>query len=159
MPYPIPGPPAVQAQFKVISEGLPAAYCTKATVPRAKPSLTDVQPAGVAQKIRFPSGLAEYDDLEMTMIIDAAGSVDAWTDAWLKQLTSPETGQTGVAPEAAKRVVTVQQLSADGETVIAEYQCNGCILKEPGNVRLEGGKPDAVTVDMKFSVDYTTKVR
>lgn len=157
MAYAPPAPPLVQAQFKLIADGLPEGYCTSVKLPQRKPKLTKVQSAGAAQEHKFPSGLAEYDDLEAKFIHGRDNVLQQWVQAWLDQLSNPETGQTGVAPEDAKRSITVQQLDVDGATVVAEHECVGCILMDPGAISLEGGKEDAVIVDVKFSVDYVLK--
>jgi hypothetical protein len=154
MAYAPPGPPLVQAHFKIFAEGLSDGWCTKAKVPQPKPMKTEVQSAGSAQKTKFPSGLSEYDDMEISLILGDDGHVGQWLATWLAQHTNAETGQTGVVPEAVKRTITVQQLKVDGVTVVHEHECIGCFLVDPGSIDLEAGKADGVMRDLKLSVDY-----
>jgi len=158
MAYAPPGPPLVKAAFKVQCDGLPDGWCTKAKIPRGKPKLTKVQAAGNAQETKFPSGLQELDDLELGFILGADGALAAWIEAWRAQHAEGETGQTGVAPEAVKRTVTIQQLDTDGATVVHEWEALGCLLMDPGPIDLEAGKEDAVTIDVKLSVDRVEKI-
>lgn len=151
-------PPVVKGQFQVFVRGFPAGYWTKAKVPRGKPKRTSVQPAGTAAPQHFPSGLVEFDDLELEGFLGTDGGFNAAITKWLGECANARTGRASVPPQAAKRDVTVVEYDTDGRE-IHEWLCVGAFITDPGSVDLESGDEKKVEAALKLSVDRVDPVR
>lgn len=151
-------PPVVKGQFQVFVRGFPAGYWTNAKVPRGKPKKTSVQPAGTAAPQHFPSGLVEFDELELKGFLGTDGGFNAAITKWLGECANARTGRASVSPQAAKRDVTVVQYDTDGRE-IHEWLCVGAFITDPGNVDLESGDEKKVEAELKLSVDRVDPIR
>lgn len=160
MAYAPPGPPVVSGQFQVFGADLPLGWCAKVKIPIGKNKPTKAQSAGNAVETKFPSGIVEFDDLELELFHAADQSAVDWLLAWQAQCANPaSTGAagTGTTPAAAKRVLTVAEMDGASNTV-AEWRCVGCFPLDLGSLDHEAGKEDAVKLTLKFSVDRVEKV-
>jgi ribonucleotide reductase alpha subunit len=72
--------------------------------------------------------------------------------AWRRQCINTQTGKTSATPEAAKRELSVVIYDLDG-TEKETWKLSGCFPTDLGKLELEAGKEDALTPDMKFSLD------
>lgn len=152
------GPPLVKGQFGVFVDGFTLGYWTKAKIPSMKVKKTSVQEAGAPVAKHYPSGLAEFDDLELSSYMGTDGALTDDLEAWLKACVDPRTGRTTLDPESARKDITVVQYDTDG-TEIEEWRCHGGFPIDLGAIELEAGDEKKVYRDSKFSVDWVEKVR
>lgn len=155
MAYAPPRPAAVSGMYQLFATGLPLGACKKAKIPLAKIKATKMQSAGNSHETKYPSGIAEFDDLELGLFHAADGTSIDWLLQWQEEcvnLKSTGAQGTGTTPEAAKRTLTVEQYDGSGN-LVAAWRCIGCFPVDLGSLDHEGGKEDAVELDLKFSVD------
>lgn len=150
--------PLVRGQFGVFVDGFSAGWWTHAKVPRGKVKATEVQPAGTAAPQKFPSGMMSFEDLELKGYLGTDGGFNRAVTTWMNQCANARTGRATVAPQAAKRDVTVIEYDTDGREV-HEWLCVGCFITDPGSVDLESGDEKKVEAELKLSVDRTDSIR
>lgn len=157
-PPTVASPPIAKNNFQVFIAGFPTGYFTEVKLPRAKIKKMEVHPAGSPVAMKFPSGVAEFDDLEIKGFQGTDGALDRSILEWEQQCAG--INRAGVAtakPADARRVVTVEQYDADGAAV-HRYKAHGCFLLEGGAIELAGGDEKPVVRDMKLSVDWVEQV-
>lgn len=160
MAYAQPGPPVVSGQFQLFADALALGTAKAVKIPLAKIQPTEVQAAGNAHKTKYPSGVAEFDDLEVTLFHAADRSAIEWLLVWQSEcvnLQSTGSAGTGTTPAAAKRNLNVQEYDG-ANNLVMEWRCVGCFPKEMGSLDHESGKADAVELSLKFSVDRVERV-
>lgn len=145
-------PPVVSGQFQIYADGLDLGHCNKATVPLGKVKITKTNSAGNPYETKFPSGMGEFDGLKLEMFHAASGATIRWLLAWRDQCANFRTGQTGTTPDAAKKVITVEERDGGGNVVFT-WKCVGAIPENLGELEHEAGKEDAVMLKLEFSVD------
>lgn len=151
-----PGPPVVSGQFQLFATGLALGFAKSVKIPIGKPKPTKMQSAGNPFEIKYPSGMIEFDDLEVKLFHVAGQESMNWLLAWRDRCVSLVSGATGTTPDAAKEAITVQEMDGGGN-VVAEWKCTGCFPVDLGALDHEAGKEDAVELDLKFSVDKVDK--
>jgi hypothetical protein len=152
------GPVLNKGQFRVSVNGFVVGYFTAAKIPTLKVKVTKVKQAGAAVERKYPSGLAECDDAELTYNQDTRGAMEAGARAWLVQCVEIRNGRTAVPPDGALRDVQIDQMNTDG-TVVHTHVLHGCFPIETGDIELEGGNADAVDKKMKLSVTWPEQTR
>lgn len=151
--------PAVRGKFAVYIAGFPVGYFTQVKIPSCKVKVTKVHPAGSPVELKFPSGLAEVEDAEIKGFQGVDGALDRAVEQWMQQCAGiNRAGRTTAPPLAAKRIVTIQQLSTEDE-VLFEHKLHGGFIVDDGGTELEGGDEKPVMRDLKLSVDWVERTR
>ena len=130
---------------------------TEVKIPTMKAKVLKVQPAGQSTETKYPTGLAEVDDIELTRYLPTDGQVDKSVRDWFAERFNPK-GRTAKAPADVKRDITIILADTDG-TEIHEYLCRGCFVVETGGIELKGGEAEPVTATTKISVDFVEQIR
>lgn len=144
-------------QLEIAGTGEVLGVWLEAKLPAMKVKMTKVQPAGNAVEAKFPSGLAEVDDIECTRYLATDGAADKALRDW-QALGFNARGRTPVPPQDALRDMTVLAMDIDGN-VVHEWLCHNCYPMELGALEFKGGEPEALTAATKFSTTWIEQIR